>query len=234
MSHPTWIERSATAARAAERSIASSSSSPAPPGLISCPSARVKCAPSAWSKPAPPSVQALPPTPTMIDRAPASSAIRMSSPLPREVAWSGSSTPPSRRRRPDASASSTTASSGPIHPRREVMGVPFGPVTRCRVTRACDPRARSSTSSVPSPPSATGIEMASAPASLTPRAMAVAAACEPSVPLNAFGAQTATTLPRRRGSGPDGAGRGMRLHGEESPSSCGDHNVPVTRREEAQ
>jgi cyanophycinase len=26
----------------------------------------------------------------------------------------------------------------------------------------------------------------------------------------------------------------MRLHGEESPSACGDHNVPVTSREEAQ
>ena len=54
----------------------------APPGGSSLPSASRSLAPSPCRTPAPPSVLALPPTPRMICRHPASSAARISSPVP--------------------------------------------------------------------------------------------------------------------------------------------------------
>jgi branched-subunit amino acid transport protein AzlD len=66
--------------------------------------------------------------------------------------------------------------------------------------------------------------MASAPVSRTPRAIAAAAALALSVPLNAFGAQTAMMFGARD------VRRRMRDHGEESSAACGGQNVPVTNR----
>ena len=66
-------------------------------------------APSACSIPAPPSVDALPPRPTMISRAPPSSACLMTVPSPNVLAPKGSSAPPGRLTNPTAEASSTTA-----------------------------------------------------------------------------------------------------------------------------
>ena len=75
---------------------------------------------------------------------------------------------------------------------------------------------------MPSPPSATGISMAAAPASRTPRAIAAAAACALSVPLNALGAQHHCHVPA--GCGSHG------VHGAESSTACGAQNVGVTSR----
>ena len=213
-SHATSIEQPDRSRVAADRSIVARSSRPAPPGAMSSARELASRAPNACNRPAPPSVQALPPTPTTIVRAPSPTAIRMSSPVPRDVAWSGSSDLVPSRRSPDASASSITAWSRPSQPSLATTDVPAGPVTRCRLMRASDPAARS-TSSVPSPPSATGTSTACAPASRTPRAIAAAALSARKVPLNAFGAQTTRT---GAGEPPEGrvAVRRIGAHGEES------------------
>ncbi|GAA3038264.1 hypothetical protein GCM10020000_15550 [Streptomyces olivoverticillatus] len=81
--------------------------------------------------PAPPSVVALPPTPSTIVRAPASSAARTSSPVPYVVAVRGARTPWGSRRSPDASAISTTAVRLPrSSAKAAATGSPTGPATR--------------------------------------------------------------------------------------------------------
>jgi hypothetical protein len=59
---------------------------------------------------------------------------------------------------------------------------------------------------VPSPPSATGNAIASAPASRAPRTIAAAAAAALRVPLKAFGAQTASWRLRRIRDAENGTG----------------------------
>ena len=80
-------------------------------GAASSPLAPSTRAPSAWSRPAPPSVLALPPTPSTIRRAPDSSAARSTSPAPKLDAVSGADRPPGSRARPQTPANSTTATS---------------------------------------------------------------------------------------------------------------------------
>ena len=74
--------------------------------------------PSACSSPAPPSVEALPPSPTTISRAPRSSADRMMVPSPNVVAPRGSKARSGSWSSPTAAASSTTA----VVPRVRVGG----------------------------------------------------------------------------------------------------------------
>src|SRR5665213_524397 len=173
-----------------ERSTVAIVTSAPPPRSTGRPCRSSSRAPSATRIPAPPSVEALPPTPTRSRRAPPSRAAAMSSPAPRLVARSGSRRDPSRRR-PAASAISTTARSGPSQPSRARRGRPSGPVTRNSCTRASAPAPARRTSRVPSPPSATGTERARQPPSTTPAASACAAPAAVSVPLKALGAQRA-------------------------------------------
>ena len=128
----TSIEVARRRASTEERSTAATKRSAPPPRPIGRPPRIEEAgAPSAIRMPAPPSVEALPPTPTMTRRAPPASAAAMSSPVPRLVARIGSRRDPIRRR-PEASAISTTATSGPIQPSRASRGRPVGPVTRTR------------------------------------------------------------------------------------------------------
>ena len=127
------------------------------------------------------------------------------------------------RRSPDASASSTTASSRPSHPSLAVDPRAGGTGHSMAASPVHPRRAARSTSSVPSPPSATGTSRAIAAASRTPRAIAAAAACALSVPLNALGAQTATACTRTGWCS-------HRVHGGNPSQACGDQNARVTSR----
>lgn len=132
--------------------------------------------------PAPPSVVALPPTPSTMVRAPASSAARSSSPVPYVVAVSGAKIPGGSRRSPEASAISTTAV-----PSRSAYAAstvsPIGPVTR--TVRRSNPAATAA-STVPSPPSATGSSVTSRPGTTerSPAATCAATCTAVSEPLN--------------------------------------------------
>ena len=126
----TIVARTASG-RTPERSTRLSARSGPPPGPSSCPSASRKRAPSAVSIPAPPSVQALPPTPSTIRRAPWERACAMSSPVPWLVAPSGSSRrcpcrSRGRRSSPEAWDISITA----VAPRAKRRDRPCGPVVR--------------------------------------------------------------------------------------------------------
>ena len=92
-----------------DRSTDSRRASGPPPGGNGRPAASVNRAPSAANNPAPPSVQALPPTPSTIVSAPASSAARSACPVPRLLARSGSRRSGGSSANPDAAANSTTA-----------------------------------------------------------------------------------------------------------------------------
>ena len=114
-----------------------------------------------------------PPTPTTIRVHPASSARRINSPVPRDVACSASTVHGGTSRSPEASASSTTDVVVSSMPSRAVTGRAQGSRHPHAGPRVDPGRAARSTSSVPSPPSATGLRMALAPASRTPRARAL-------------------------------------------------------------
>ncbi len=95
--------------RSRDRSSEASRPSAAPPGGSSRPASSASRAPSAWTRPAPPSVVATPPTPSTIRLAPIRSAARISSPTPRLVAVSGASSPGGSSVSPHACAASMTA-----------------------------------------------------------------------------------------------------------------------------
>ena len=169
-----------TRARRGSRPLASTSwmSASRPPRGSSmvrpCPSR--KRTPRECAMPVPPSTVALPPMPTMISSTPASSALRISSPVPRVEVSKGSRSAGSSSARPLASAISMTAvRPSPQSPHVAVTGRPSGSATSWR--RYSPPVASTSASVVPSPPSAMGMRVAStAPsARCSPRAMAAAA-----------------------------------------------------------
>ena len=141
--------------------------------------------------PKPPSVVAEPPSPTMIRRAPASSAWSISSPVPVVVAFSGSlpAAPPTSVS-PLARAISMTAV--PFDRRHSARTVsPSGPVTV--EVRFGPPSA----SSRPSPPSAIGTSVQSMPSSQHACPIAAATSAARSVPLNLSGAATTRRIGRR-------------------------------------
>jgi hypothetical protein len=142
----------------------------------------------------PPSVVALPPTPTITRRAPARMAAAISSPVPRVDARSGSRTRGASAR-PLARAISTTATPPGSNAHSASTGSPSGPVT---VTfRREPPRAATSASSVPSPPSASGSDaISSKPARRNPSLIAPAASAASRVPLNLSGHTRAESISR--------------------------------------
>ncbi|SLH20366.1 Uncharacterised protein [Mycobacteroides abscessus subsp. abscessus] len=83
--------------------------SAAPPRPTSRPCASRIRAPSAWSIPAPPSLDALPPRPSTISRAPAATASAITTPRPKVLAPSGSGCRAGSFVSPTTAASSTTA-----------------------------------------------------------------------------------------------------------------------------
>ena len=150
--------------------------------------------PSTSSAASPPSVVALPPTPTITRRAPARIAPAISSPVPRVDARSGSRLP-STRPSPLARAISITATPPGRSPHSACTGSPSGPVTVA--VRREPPRAASRASSVPSPPSANGSwATSSKPAVRNPAAIAAAACAASRVPLNLSGHTSAETITR--------------------------------------
>src|SRR6476646_3607991 len=197
--------RPLTSTRAACRSAA-------PPGATSFSSASRMRTPSACSIPAPPSVDALPPTPTMISRAPSSSACLMTVPSPNVLAPSGSSAPTGRVTSPTAEASSTTA----VDPRtayKVAMGRPVGPVV---FTATGIQPAATAAATVPSPPSATGAHVMCQdgfPAA-SPSARASATSAAVREPLNLSGASntcmTVSASVQHRDDGGGGVLRGQR------------------------
>ena len=129
--------------------------SPWAPGGIWFPSRSRIPYPRAWSIPAPPSLVALPPMPTMNLRQPFWMAARITSPTPKVVVFIGSFSASGTRVIPAAPDISMIAVplSGRM-PYWQSTGLPMGPVT-VTVSRVPPmPQARAST--VPSPPSAKG------------------------------------------------------------------------------
>ena len=187
---------SASAGCRPDRSTRSSAASAAPPGPSSRPSTSDSRAPSACSIPAPPSVLALPPMPSTTVRQPWSSAALTTSPVPYELACSASSRSGISSASPETSAISTTAT--PSRAANAVVtGSPVGPCARTS-TRVY-PAARAA-SSVPSPPSATGIctTSTSGASSAMPAATRAATSRAVSEPLNLSGAtRTRTALDMR-------------------------------------
>ena len=139
--------------------------------------------------PNPPSVVADPPKPTMMRRAPASSAWSISSPVPAVVASSGSlpADPPAMLRPLALAISMTAVSFAKRHPAS--TGSPSGPVTT--VVLLAPPSASSS----PSPPSAIGTSSHSIPNSQQAWPIALAASCAETVPRNLSGAATTRLMP---------------------------------------
>ena len=122
------------------------------------PSPSSRRAPSAAARPVPPSVVALPPTPSTSRSTPSSSAAATSSPVPYVPALRGSGVPPGSRVSPEAAASSTTAVRG-VGARRARGRRPRGPARRWGrrpCARGAASRRPAGPSTVPSPPSATG------------------------------------------------------------------------------
>ena len=143
--------------------------------------------PMASTAPRPPSVEAEPPIPTMIRRAPCSTAWCINSPTPVVVASSGRfpSGPPASTR-PAAWAISMTAVS-PESRQPADTGSPRGPVTS--LVRSEPPR----TSSSPSPPSAIGTSTVVPPCPATAWATAEATWAAVAVPRNLSSAATTRT-----------------------------------------
>ena len=115
-------------------------------------------APSARSRPMPASFVALPPIPITISRAPASSAARISSPVPRESARHGSRSSGAAARA--ARARHLDDRTRPLERERRCDRTARADRGR-RASRACAPDSRTS-STVPSPPSAIGRQTISA------------------------------------------------------------------------
>ncbi len=108
-SQATSIRHSASRVSSSLRSIRASFPSSPPPCLSGCSLASSSFAPSACTIPAPPSLVALPPIPMMICLTPASSAWRISSPVPHEVVFRGSRCEGATSSRPLAAAISIKA-----------------------------------------------------------------------------------------------------------------------------
>src|SRR6266498_1476919 len=163
-----------------------------PPGGSRMPAVSVNRAPSAVRAPVPPSVDAEPPRAMRILAAPASSAALISWPVPVVCAPSGSGLASSGS--PLARASSMT----PVWPGSSsqllVTRSEPGPLTEAACQLAPG-TAAASTSSVPSPPSASGRQLtwSLARTARQPRARAAAAAAAPMLPLNESGATTTRT-----------------------------------------
>ena len=165
-------------------------------------------APSPRSRPAPPSVVALPPIPR-IDRGarPRRGRPGSASPVPSDVAATASRSDVANRDSPDASAISTTARcrSSDVASQRARTGRPSGSPTVA--SRHAQPPAAATASSVPSPPSASGHSRIVSPgrARAQPSARARATSTEVSEPLNESGAmRTVRGRPpsvSRRGAG---------------------------------
>jgi hypothetical protein len=113
-------------------STAASAASPAGVGATSWPESSTSSSPSAASIPAPPSLVLLPPSPIMNRRTPASSSIRISSPMPRVSRAETGTRMPSASVMPTISAASITAV-GPAcvstMPYAAVCDRPAAPVT---------------------------------------------------------------------------------------------------------
>src|SRR5215472_5982526 len=172
-----------------------------PPARSSCPAASRKRAPRAARAPVPPSVDADPPRAMTIRRAPASSALAISSPVPMVCAPSGSGAAISGS--PLARASSMHAVALSSSSQQLATVPPPGPVTWTGCQRGAGPAvassAAASTSSVPSPPSASGTHASSSPGRSTrqPAASAAAASAAPMLPLKESGATTIRTRSAR-------------------------------------
>ncbi len=144
--------------------------------------------------PAPPSFVALPPIPRVMSRTPASSAARISSPVPRVVAPRGSSSSVASRDRPDAAAISMNARAPSVDwSQRAEIARPIGSVASA--TRHVQPPAASIATVVPSPPSARGASRIASRgrARAQPAASARATSTEVSDPLKESGAIRTTT-----------------------------------------
>lgn len=171
--------------------------SAAPPGGSGSSLPSRKRAPSAEAMPVPPSVVALPPMQSTRRSTSASRAAATSSPVPRVLAQRGSALPPGSNARPEAAASSTNAVRGTelsgLSANGASTGRPVGPET----VRSwpVHPAARTTTTE-PSPPSATGrsrasrVTPATVAASRRPASTATAASCAGRLPLNESGATT--------------------------------------------
>ena len=174
-----------------DRSIRSRRTSASPPTVRSRPSTSRSLAPRACAMPAPASLVALPPIPTMNLRNPSLDMPRTSSPSPYVVASRGFRASTGTRWRPDVWAVSTTAVvPSPITPQQAATWPPSGPVTL--ETLDAPPDAPTRTSNVSLPPSATGANTLSASGSTrrTPSLMASAASWADMLPLKACGAMT--------------------------------------------
>ena len=202
MSQATSIEQRARPGCTPDRSIVARSSRPAPPGPISVPRASVSRAPSACSSPAPPSVHALPPTPTTIRVAPG--VERPTDQFARTARRRVQGVHLGRRQQ------AQTRRLGELDHRRlrvehaEPCGDgPSRGSGDAMPDQALDP-GRARKQHVERPVAAVGhrqLDRRAPPASRAPSAIACAAALALSVPLNAFGAQTATGTALRRRSG---------------------------------
>jgi hypothetical protein len=174
--------------RIPDRSTLPSPASAAPPGASSRPESSVSRAPSACTSPAPPSVVATPPRPSTTRLAPSSAAARISSPTPWLVAVSGASDPAGSKVSPHAWAASMTAVPSSIAS-DAVTGCPAGPRTAAPIRRY---PAATAASTVPSPPSATGVSTISPakPPRARPDATRAATCSADRLPLNLSGATT--------------------------------------------
>src|SRR5262249_46066425 len=185
-------------------------------GGSSAPAASRKRAPRAASAPVPPSVDAEPPSPITIVAAPRSRARPITWPSPVVCARIGSGR--ASRGSPLARASSTAAAAPGSSSQAQSTGPSPGPVTVARCHRAPG-TAAASTSSVPSPPSASGrqVTWSAGRSASQPRARASAAAAAVVLPLKESGASRTRTgdtgLPCRRGGGV----RGLVRRGGEGP-----------------
>ena len=192
-----------------DRSTLVTSLRPRRPGAIGSPSASRMRAPRARRIPAPPSVEALDPRPTMMRDTPARSASTIASPTPVVSASQGRRRPCSASI-PEVDANSMTAVVPPHAPSGGTSThalswrSPSAPVAR--IGRSVAPGiAAKNASSVPSPPSAIGrtITSSSGLARPQPRANASAARRADTDPLKLSGAITMrrfTVTPRVYGS----------------------------------
>ncbi|MNN46232.1 hypothetical protein D3C81_1606080 [compost metagenome] len=141
--------------------------------------------------PAPASLVALPPMARITRCAPASSAARINSPVPKVLLMQASRRSRGTNCKPLASAISMIAVwFWGNHPHAALTVSPSGP--RTSVRRSSPSHAASTDSTVPSPPSAIGhlINCASGQTSAKPRAMASATPCALRLSLNESGAIT--------------------------------------------
>ena len=166
-----------------------SSESGAAPGTRSRPAPSRRRAPSARAMPEPPSLVALPPTPTTIRRGRPSSAAATNSPTPSVLARRGSRSARSIRASPFAIAASTVHV--PVSAMSSTCAVRARPSASCvAATRIRPPVARASVARNPGPPSESGSSstVQCDRAAARPRAIAAAASSAVRLSLNSWGA----------------------------------------------